>query len=189
VRLEPVDDFIQHGGASLRPPRTLKDESLTLEGVVPGRYWVHVDSSHGYASAVTSGGVDLMTEPLVVANGSAAPIEVTMRDDTAQVEGTIEGTDTAAAPGQRTPFTHVYCVPAADSPGRFAEVAASAEGTFTFLNLPPGVYRVLAFQHSQPSLEFRNPEAMRAYEASGPVVHLTSGGKEHISVPLVSKGE
>jgi len=42
VRLEPVDDFIQHGGASLRPPTHAKDESLVLEGVVPGRYWVHV---------------------------------------------------------------------------------------------------------------------------------------------------
>ena len=189
VRLEPVDDFIQHGGASLRPPTHAKDESLVLEGVVPGRYWVHVDSSHGYASAVASGGVDLLTEPLVIANGSAAPIEITMRDDTAQVEGTIEGADPSAGVGQRTPFAHVYCVPAADSPGRFAEVAASADGAFTFLNLPPGVYRVLAFQHSQPSLEFRNPEVMRAYETSGPVVHLTSGGKEHVTVPLTSKAE
>ena len=130
-----------------------------------------------------------MTEPLVVANGSAAPIEITMRDDTAQVEGTIEGADAASAGGQRTTFAHVYCVPAADSAGRFAEAAASADGTFTFLNLPPGVYRVLAFQHSQLSLEFRNPEVMRAYETSGPVVHLTSGGKEHVTVPLISKGE
>jgi hypothetical protein len=189
LRLEPVDDFIQHGGASLRPPRSLKDESLVLEGVAPGRYWVHIDSSHGYASSVASGGADLMTEPLVVANGSAAPIEITVRDDTAQVEGTIEGADASVAGGQRMPFAHVYCAPLPDSPGRFAEVAASAEGTFTFLNLPPGVYRVLAFQHSQPSLEFRNPEVMRAYETSGPVVHLTSGGKEHITVPLISKGE
>jgi hypothetical protein len=189
VRLEPVDDFIQHGGASLRPAANAKDDSLVLEGVVPGRYWVHIDSSHGYASSVASGGVDLMTEPLVVANGSAAPIEITMRDDTAQVEGTIEGADASSAGGQRTTLAHVYCVPAADSPGRFAEAAASADGTFTFLNLPPGVYRVLAFQHSQLSLEFRNPEVMRAYETSGPVVHLTSGGKEHVTVPLISKGE
>ena len=189
LRLEPVDDFIQHGGASLRPPANAKDESLVLDGVVPSRYWVHVDSSRGYASAVTSGGVDLLTEPLVVAGGSSGPIEITMRDDMAQVEGTIEGADASASSGSRAPFAHVYCVPLPDSPGRFSEVAASADGTFTFLNLPPGVYRVLAFKHAQLSLEFRNPEVIRAYEASGPVVHLTSGGKEHITVPLISKGE
>jgi hypothetical protein len=188
LRLEPVDDFSQHGGSSLRPPANLKDETLTLEGVAPGRYWVHVDSSRGYASAVTSGGVDLLTEPLVVADGSAAPIEITMRDDTAQVEGTIEGAD-ASPSGPHTTAARVYCVPLPDSPGRFTEVPASADGTFTFLNLPPGAYRVLAFKHAQLGLEFRNPEVLRAYEASGPVVHLTSGQKDHITVPLISKGE
>jgi hypothetical protein len=71
-----------------------------------------------------------------------------------------------------------------DSAGRFAEVAASAEGTFTFLNLPPGSYRVVAFKRAQTGLEFRNPEVMRALEASGPAIHLTSGQKEHITVPL-----
>jgi hypothetical protein len=189
LRLEPVDDFIQHGGVSLRPPTNAKDESLVLDGVVPSRYWVHVDSWRGYASSVTSGGVDLLTEPLVVAGGSTGPIEITMRDDTAQVEGTIEGADLPTSSGSRAPSAHVYCVPLPDSPGRFAEVAASPDGTFTFLNLPPGVYRVLAFKHAQPSLEFRNPEVIRAYETSGPVVHLTSGGKDHITVPLISKGE
>ncbi len=189
LRLEPVDDFNQHGGSSLRPPANLKDEALTLEGVAPGRYWVHVDSSRGYAAAVTSGGVDLLTEPLVVANGSAAPIEITVRDDTAQVEGTIEGADASAPSGPHTAAANVYCVPLPDSSGRFAEVAASPDGTFTFLNLPPGAYRVLAFKHAQPGLEFRNPEVMRAYEASGPVVHLTSAQKDHITVPLISKGE
>jgi hypothetical protein len=189
LRLESVDDFSQRGGASLRPPANPKDETLALEGVAPGRYWVHVDSSRGYASAVSSGGVDLLTEPLVVGSGAAAPIEIIMRDDTAQVEGTIEGADAPASSGQRTALAHVVCVPLPDSPGRFAEVAASPDGTFTFLNLPPGSYRVLAFQHAQPSLEFRNPEIIRAYEASGPVVHLTSGQKDHITVPLISKVE
>jgi len=142
VRLEPVDDFIQHGGASLRPPTHAKDESLVLEGVVPGRYWVHVDSSHGYASAVASGGVDLLTEPLVNSQRIGRPIEITMRDDTAQVKEQSR-VRMRRLPEASDTFAHVYCVPAADSPGRFAEVAASADGAFTFLNLPPGVYRVL----------------------------------------------
>ncbi len=189
IRLEPADDFVQHGGASLRPPANPKDESLVLEGIGPGRYWVHIDSSHGYASSVTSGGVDLMTEPLVVANGASTAIEITMRDDASQLEGTIEGADASTGAGAHTPFAHVYCVPLPDSPGRFAEVAAAADGTYTFLDLPPGAYRVLAFKHVQPSLEFRDPEVMRSYDASGPVIHLTSGQKDHVTLPLIAKGE
>jgi len=163
-----------------------------LEGVAPGRYWVHVDSSRGYAASVAAGGVDLLTEPLVVANGSAGPIEITMRDDTAQIEGTIEGIegpDPSTSSDAHSPSAHVYCVPLPDSPGRFMDVVASPDGTFTFFNVPPGAYQVLAFKGPQLSLEFRNPDVMQAYESSGPVVHLTSGQKDHITVPLSSKGE
>jgi hypothetical protein len=186
VRLEPAEDFAQHGGPSERPPANARDESLVLDGVVPGRYWVHVDSSRGYASSVTSGGMDLLQEPLVVANGSSRPIEITMRDDTAQLEGTVEGADNAT--GDPNPFAHVYCVPILDSPGRFAEVATAPDGTFILPNLPPGTYRALAFKRAQPNLEFRNPEVMRAYESSGGLVHLTSGQKDHLTLSLVSKG-
>jgi len=189
VRLEPADDFSQYGGASMRPPSNAKDESLVLDGIVPGRYWVHINSSRGYASSVTSSGVDLVAEPLVVGNGAPGPIEITMRDDAAQLDGTIEDADAASGAGAHAPSAHVYCVPMPDSTGRFAEVAALADGTFSFPALPPGTYRVLAFPHAQPNLEFRNPEVLRTYDAAGPSIHLTSGQKEHLTLPLIVKGE
>jgi hypothetical protein len=148
--------------------------------------------------------VDLLREPLVVAEGASSPsIEITMRDDGAQIDGTIEGADPALTatnvltaslygvnpPGAHTMFAYVYCVPMADSPGRFTEAVASPDGAFTALNLPPGSYRVLAFKRPQADLEYGDVNAMRSYEAKGQVVHLTGGQTEHLTLQLTSIGD
>jgi hypothetical protein len=198
IHLIAEDSIGDSGRANLLPPAGRNDESLALGNVAPGRYWVDVESSRGYVAAVTSGGIDLEHEPLVVDSGGPAPtIEVTVRDDGAQIEGTVEGGDAqlsagrtlaAAAlgitlPGAQKKFAYVYCVPLPDSSGRFTEVDALPDGTFTALNLPPGTYRVLAFQ--QPAeLEYLNPEAMRQYEAQGQVVRVSGGQTEHVSLTL-----
>ncbi len=197
VSLEPVDDYAQ-AKAVLRPPARRDDESLALGDVAPGRYWVHVESSRGYASSVTSGALDLQHEPLVVMNGASnLSIEITMRDDSAQIEGTIEGAnpslDAAIDPYATfleltAQFAFVYCVPLPDSPGRFTEIFVSPGGTFTSPELPPGTYRVLAFKHPQKDLEYQNPEAMRVYDEKGQVVHLAAGQKENLTLQLTSKG-
>ena len=83
-------------------------------------------------------------------------------------------------------FAYVYCIPLPDSSGRFTEAGVSAEGTFRFQQLPPGAYRVLAFDHQQSELEYRNAEAMSVYEGKGPVVRLAAGQTEQVRVNLIS---
>ncbi len=47
-------------------------DSIQIENVTPGRYWVDVYPTNGYAASVTAGGVDLLHHPLVVPSGSSA---------------------------------------------------------------------------------------------------------------------
>jgi hypothetical protein len=203
INLEPADDSERGGVGGLRNPTGPEDESLVIENVQPGRYWVRVNSSRGYAASVRSGNIDLQHQPLVVASGgSMSPIEITMRDDTAEIDGTVEGvpTSTSGAASIRVEMvgsgvsymaspTRIYCIPLADSGGQFTEVWVSPDGSFSSPPLPPGAYRVLAFDHPQPELEYRNPEAMQAYEAKGPVVRLVSGQTEHVRLQLISTSE
>jgi hypothetical protein len=198
LRLEPADDFSQHGGAWLRPPSGPEDDSLAIDGVPPGRYWVRADSSRGFVASISSGMTDLQHQPLVVGlGGSSSPIEITMRDAAAEIDGTIEGMATSfsepegtAAPGSaETSPLHVYCVPLPDSSGEFKEVLVPSNGKFGPQQLPPGTYRVLAFDHPQPELEYHNPEAMRPYEAKGLLVRAVPGQKEHLHLQLISTSE
>ena len=57
-------------------------------------------------------------------------------------------------------------------------------GNALIQNLPPGDYRILAFDSPQ-SLEYRTPAAMRVYESSGRVVHVKPGEKAQVTVPLI----
>jgi hypothetical protein len=198
VMLEPEDDFGGGRGATLRAPTASTDQPLVVDNVLPGRYWLRVNTSRGFVASARSGNTDLLHQPLIVGEGGApAPIEITMRDETAEIDGTVEG---IASPGiagaegasagpvaYHAAPAHVYCVPLPDSSGAFTEVGVAPDGTFQSPPLPPGAYRVLAFAHPHSDLEYQNPEAMQAYDSKGPVVRVSAGQKESIRLQLISQ--
>lgn len=196
VSLMPADDFAERGSASLRPPLSRSDNTLVIDGVEPGRYWVRVNTLHGYVASATSGSVDLLNEPLTISSGSHTQIDVTMRDDLAKVEVTIAGLHNSSlgsseTPSSRpvalTPSAYIYWIPLPDSSGQFNQSVASSEGHVS-MELAPGTYRVFAFDHPQNSLPYRDAEAMRAYETQGQVVHLTAGQTQHVELELIQGG-
>ena len=215
VTLDRADDFGTGRSVSLRNPTGPEDEALVIEGAPAGKYWVRVQSSRGYPASIRSGNLDLQHRPLVVgAGGGASPIEITMRDDTAEIRGRIEGikpppqdgpggssggasgspgSGSSASPGggvggPAQSRMHVYCIPLADSSGQFTELWAHPDGTFDAATLAPGAYRVLAFDRVQTEIEYRNPEAMQGYDSKGPVVRLAAGQKERVTVQLITAG-
>ncbi len=196
VVLEPADDVGTGRPIMMRDPTVSKDDALFIDGAPAGSYWVRVHSSRGYAASVRSGNIDLQHQPLVVGvGGGASPIEITMRDDTAEISGTVAGV--SAPPGSAGPgdtassggalaVAHIYCVPLPDSGGQLAVFWSNLDGSFTNPTLAPGAYRVLAFDHDPQDLEFRNPQAMQAYDSKGPVVRLLAGQKENVQLQLIS---
>jgi hypothetical protein len=193
VTLEAADDFGAGRNVSLRNPTGPSDEALVIEGASAGSYWVRVYSSRGYPASIRSGNLDLQHQPLPVGvGGAASPIEITMRDDMAEISGTVEGI-TPPLPGfgsahvdARQSRVHVYCIPLADSSGQFTDVWVHPDGSFESTELAPGAYRVLAFDGVQTEIEYRNPQAMQAYDAKGPVVRVAGGQKERVTLQLIS---
>jgi hypothetical protein len=195
VTLLSDEEFGFAPGASLRPPMGPEDDSLVIENVQLGRYRVRVNTSIGFVSSITAGGTDLQRQPLVVGlGGSTPPIEITVRNDGAEVEGTIEGTTSTEvrravfnSPGQSP--GNVYFVPMADSGGQFREAWVSPDGKFQLQQLPPGAYRVLAFDRQQPDLEYASDEVMGQYDSKTKVIRVVSGQKEHLRLPLIIASE
>jgi len=202
VRLEPLDEFGSGNTPQLRPPTSPDDDSLVFENVPPGRYWVRVDSSQGFAAAVASGSIDLLRMPLTVGTGASLLVEVTMRDDGAEVSGTVEGLgdtalsaqNAAAQSGGSFVISHpiqayVYCIPLPDTSGEVRQGFVMWDGKFDLSQVPPGAYRVLAFDRQQTEFEYRSAEAMRAYETKGQIVRLVPGQKETLRLQLISSSE
>jgi hypothetical protein len=163
-------------------------KSFVINHVPPGRYWIRVDSRRGYPARITCAGVDLEHQPLVIgAGGSSTQIEVAMRDDGSEVEGTVDGMAKTASDTNGS--AAVYLIPLADGGGDYREAEVSAEGKFNFKQVPPGLYEALAVDRAQPRLEYRNSEAMRAYESKGQVVRLSAGQKEQLRLQVISPSE
>jgi hypothetical protein len=192
ISLLPAEDFVE-GRAELRNPTGPQDQSMVLDGVNPGRYWLRITTARGYVASATSGAVDLMRSPLVVgAGGTVSPIDVTLRDDTAQLDGVVEGTSTTTGDSGGTgairasgTSAYAYCIPIEESSGQYTALPISADGKIFPVAVPPGVYRILAFKRAQ-NLEYRNPEAMRALDGKGTTVRLLAGQTEHVQIPLVA---
>lgn len=188
LRVDPAEeDFEQHrSGGQLRPPSGPNDDLMVLENLAPGRYWLRPQASRGYVASATMGGADLLREPLVVVPGANAAIDITLRDDTAELEGTLLGVpSTSTGPSRWSPPGFIYCIPLPDNPGLFLEIPASRDGKFDYQMVTPGVYHVIAFSSEQRDLPYRDAEAMKAYEAKGQVVHFAAGQKVTLQLQII----
>ncbi len=197
VWAEPADDFLRGKfGGNLRNPTGPDDNSMVLENLTPGRYWLRITAQRGYVASASMGGVDLLHEPLIVVPGATTPIDIVMRDDNAEIEGTLRGVSSAAVSaaetlgaGVSTPPGYVYCIPLPDSAGQFLELPASPEGKFNYQMVAPGNYRVLAFKSQQRNLPFRDAQAMKPYETKGQVVRFAPGQKTSLELEVLSSVE
>jgi hypothetical protein len=203
VRLEPVDDINQGNRSEMHPPHGPYDESVIFGTVRPGRYWIRVDSPRGFAAAISAGDIDLLRHPLTVRAGANLVVDVTMRDDGAEIAGSVEGLAAGSgAPGDaalrsgintggiaRGSPAHVYCLPLPASTGQFRQAWVAPGGNFDFQQVPPGAYRVLAFDRPHNDLDYQDVVTMRAYEGKGQVVRLAAGEKQELKLQVISGSE
>src|SRR5262249_30891986 len=139
-----------------------KGRSYLIANVEPGKYRVQVNPRKGYAASVRRNGVDLLQQPLIVAEGeSGSPIEVTLRDDGGEVSGLVAGSPRRTLSRDDDeddqPFAFVYFVPQGDGLGQFREAAVEPDGSFREEQLPPGTYRVMAFDRPRGEWESAEP--------------------------------
>jgi hypothetical protein len=189
VRAVPADDFSTQSEGSIRPPSGRGDEGIVIDNLSPGRYWLVFSPSRGYVAAASVGGVDALHQPVSVGAGGTTPVEVTMRDDVAQLDGTVGDSNASQSGRDVAPTAFVYCVPLVDGPGQFRPLRVTPNGKFNGSNMAPGAYRVMAFRTPQTNLPYRDPEAMKAYESLGQVITLAPGQKATIQLQPISNDQ
>jgi hypothetical protein len=149
----------------------------------PGSYWVHTQVGiSGYCEqSFTAGGASLAREPLAVGlSGATAPMELTLRDDCAQLTLSLSLALAASVSPEEHAYT-VYVVPDFDSTVDIEPVTLrpSSGGTVTLRNLTPGSYHVYTFD-TPVALEYSNPAALAALPTSGQTVTLSPGASANL---------
>lgn len=193
LTLAPVDQFLLNGRGGYLARDSGSDGGWQLNLTQPGRYWTEVTPySAAYVSSITSGGVDLASDPLAIEPGSSvAPIEITLRDDggtiTGQLSGNTQGSPgTAAAAGDNSQL-FVYAIPLFPSASELPQVTTQSDRTFSIGNLAPGSYRVIACATPQ-EIDFHSPDGLSAWTGQGQTVTVAAGSTASVALSVSSCG-
>lgn len=192
--LVAADDFAMSGyGGGINSVDGSNRQDWEIRVMEPGHYWVQATAfAPTYVSSLTTGGVDLAANPLVIVPGSTpAPIEVTLRNDGGTITGTIAGQslpagDSGASTTQQTEVL-VYAIPLFPSPGNVPTKFVQPNRQFTISNLAPGSYRVIACDTPQ-EIDFHSPEGLATWAGKGETVTVEAGGSAHVELTLLSTG-
>jgi hypothetical protein len=160
-------------------PDPATPNSLQFANVAPGHYHL-IAQSFGPGSCLDSvlfGGNDVRRNGVeVAAGGISAPLDVTLRTDCASVEVKVN----ASAGDKPVSILLLPDDPVLDVP----VMNSSANNELAFPSLPPGGYRLYAFD-TIDQLEYSDPEVMKQFTAQE--LTLTPNQKAQVTLPLISR--
>jgi len=188
ANVESADNLERPTGGAIRPPKAPDDDSLVIENLLPGNYWVRLYATHGYVASAMMGATDVLHEPVTIGSGATLPIEVVLRDDFAEIDGTVSNLAQQAGSQSNGPGAWIYFVPTGSS-GQFQQIGVSSDGKFSNPMIVPGSYRVLAFESQQLQLPYRDPAGMKAYETKGQVITVAPGQKATMELQMLSNAQ
>lgn len=179
LQVTSADEMTNSAGNMRQADNPASGSSWEVSVSQPGRYWIQaLPYPPLYVSSITSGGSDLGSTPLVFQPGSTPqPIEVTLRNDSGTINGTIVSQNPGAllsAPGQ-VPQIWIYAIPLFSSPSPLRNVMPNSDGQFSFYGVAPGSYRLVACD-SQQEIDFHSPDALAAWAGKGQTVTVDPGG-------------
>ena len=156
----------QAGGIPNVAPGTYR---LEISSTAPGEWWV---------KSARSGGVDLLTDDLIVPEGGQPePIEVTLRDGAGMVTGTV----TPAGDPDRVLVLLVQ----PHGTRNIVHAARSIEGHFTIPGIPPGDYVILALDGGD-RVEYADPEILNPYLSDAEPVTVRPHATVTVNLGLTS---
>ena len=177
AQLEPVD-FL-----SINPPKATADESgkFLWKAVTPGKYEVRANtgSEQVYLKSVRYADRDAGEDGIDLTAGAAGPVQVTLSTEACDVRGSI-------VDGDGAPMSGVTVVLAPDSRkhSQFHQVISDQKGMFDFAKLPPGDYKLLAWEELEPD-QFENPEFLAKYIGKAETVILKANDKKVFSIKAI----
>jgi hypothetical protein len=158
-----------------------------IHGLAPGVYQVQVGSvAPGlYLKYIRFGSQDVTRSTLDLTSGAGATLEVLLSPNSADVSGTLHGSDGAPLAGVNV----TMWVAGAAQTGIFYQPRNSrtdANGAFKFTGLGPGDYRVAAWDVAEVGI-LQAPEFRAKFESKAGKVKLSENSHETVNAPLIPR--
>jgi hypothetical protein len=188
VQLQPPPDAAPLGpGTQAQSQPISADGSFKIENLLPGDYRVAVSGMPPgyYLKAARLEHVDALEPPFRVAPSASGPLDVVISPNAGQIDGTIMD-----AKQQTVRDTQAVLIPdrARNRSDLYSTARSDQNGRFTFRGIPPGDYKVFAWEALEP-FAYYDPDLMRLYEARGNPVRVTESSSQSVEVRIIPATE
>jgi protocatechuate 3,4-dioxygenase beta subunit len=161
--------------------------NFELKNIAPDRYNISATGlpSGAYVKSVRSDQIDVLAAGLDLSGGAPpAAIDIVISSRGATVTGTVQNEKTAnPAPGAT-----VVLIPEEkerrDQQYYVRNVAADQQGAFSLTGVPPGAYRLYAWEDVETGA-WSDPDFMKAFDGKGESVTLREGDQKPVPLKLI----
>jgi hypothetical protein len=133
--------------------------------------------------SIRFGGQDVLRDGLHIDGATGETLEIVVSTNAGRLEGNI------SLDRQKAANATVVLVPSSSlrqQTSLYQTTQTSAEGHFTFENIPPGSYKVFAWEDVE-RLAWFDAEFMRSFENRGTEVLIRESAKESVEISLISR--
>jgi hypothetical protein len=161
------------------------DGAFTLGGIPEGRYGFVLANLPAdlYVGDLRLGGRSIYAEGMIEVGTQPLPnVEIVLRKGGGTIEGVVQDSQKRAVPSD------VYLVPETArrrNPMFYKSTRAGAGGHFSITALPPGEYKVFAWDILPPSGAMENTDFIAQYEQRGIPVTVRDGATISVAVPEI----
>jgi hypothetical protein len=136
-----------------------------------------------YVQSIRFGGQDVLRDGLHIDGATSETLEIVVSPNAGRLEGNV------SLDRQKFANATVVLVPAPSlrqQTSLYQTTHTNAEGHFTFDNIPPGSYKVFAWEDVEP-LAWFDAEFMRSIESRGTEVLVRESAKDSIEMTLIPR--
>jgi hypothetical protein len=181
--LQPIDSTMGVGS-----PQVKTDGTFVMENVYDGSYRLHISGfpQQYYVKSAREGGSDVLDSGLTISRSQPpAHLEIVLSPDSGRVDGSVLQ--------EQHPVSGAWVVLVPDPPHRDREEmysmnATDAFGYFSLLGLPPGDFKLFAWEPVQGK-NYTDPDFFEAFEDRGTPVHIGEGQQQQVQLEVITSEE
>jgi hypothetical protein len=172
---------IHLAGGTRRYSAEVVDDATFTASVLPGRYDVIYSFGDDglqtlFVKSIAAGSVDVFHQGLIVSESGTVALDVVLSADAGSAEGVVLDADDKPLGG-----ITVVLVPESALRGRydlFREVSSDQNGHFDLKSIPPGEYKLFAWEDVEPGI-WQDPEFLKDQEKNGQAITIRKDGHEN----------
>jgi hypothetical protein len=187
--IPPTVALLDASGASPPGAQIKEDGSFILEGVPPSRFGVSVNGLPAgvYLKSATLSGQDVLRAPLDLTAGGGGRLDLLLSRKAASIAGVARNQKGEAMAG--VAVTLWSATPESGSPTNGVRTTnTDPNGAFRFTGLPPGEYRLAAWEDAEPGL-LQNREFLALFAGDSEEIDLSEGAQAAQDLKMIPAAE